>query len=180
MQFGYCLVWVVDFKTELPFARIFGGGKAQDRPLTQPLLAQACAEHPQLARRCAYFSGDGGDDTLAIFACILTRLRALPAITQNPRNAPNPDADLATAALCVLRRRSPLYMALLHSRTRVERANSWAKLTSNLKYHKPRGWHAVQHCVLFAAIAMLCVAWVAVKTGHPDKIRSARTWISRH
>ncbi len=179
-QFGYCLVWVVDFKSELPFALVFGGGNAQDSPLTQPLLEQACAEHPQLTRRCEYFIGDGGYDTLAIFNFILTRLRALPAITKNPRNAPDPEADLATDALCVLRRKSPLYMAVFHSRTSVERANSWAKLTFNLKYHKQRGWDAVQHCVLFAAIAMLGVAWVAVKTGHPDKIRSARTWISRH
>jgi len=179
-QLGYCLVWIVDFKTELPFALVFGGGNAQDSPLTQPLLEQACDEHPQLAERCEYFIGDGGYDTLTIFDFILTRLRALPAITKNPRNAPDPAADLATDALCVLRRKSPLYMALFHSRTSVERANSWAKLTFNLKYHKQRGWNAVQHCVLFAAIAMLCVAWVAVKTGHPDKIRSARTWISRH
>jgi len=179
-QLGYCLVWIVDFKTELPFALVFGGGNAQDSPLTQPLVEQACAEHPQLARRCEYFIADGGYDTLAIFDFILTRLRALPAITKNPRNAPDPEADLATDALCVLRRKSPLYMALFHSRTSVERANSWAKLTFNLKYHKQRGWQAVQQCVLFAAIAMLGVAWVAVKTGHPDKIRSARTWISRH
>ncbi|MCX6030596.1 MAG: transposase [Chloroflexi bacterium] len=179
-QFGYCLVWVVDFKTELPFALVFGGGNAQDSPLTQPLLEQACAEHPQLTRRCEYFIGDGGYDTLAIFNFILTRLRALPAITKNPRNAPDPAADLATDALCVLRRKSPLYMAVFHSRTSVERANSWAKLSFNLKYHKQRGWDAVQHCVLFSAIAMLCVAWVAVKTGHPDKLRSARTWISQH
>jgi len=179
-QFGYCLVWIVDFKTELPIALVFGAGNAQDSPLTKPLLEQACNEHPYLAHRCEYFIGDGGYDTLAIFDFILTRLKALPAITKNPRNATDPEADLATDALCVLRRRSPLYMALFHSRTSVERANSWAKLTFNLKYHKQRGWNAVQHCVFFAAIAMLGVAWVAVKTGHPEKIRSARTWISRH
>jgi len=179
-QFGYCLVWVVDFKTELPMALVFGAGNAQDSPLTQPLLEQACAEHPHLARRCEYLIGDGGYDTLAIFDFILTRLRALPAITKNPRNAADPAADLATDALCILRRQSPLYMALFHCRTSVERTNSWAKLTFNLKYHKQRGWNAVQQCVFFAAIAMLGVAWVAVKTGHPDKIRSARTWISRH
>jgi hypothetical protein len=179
-QLGYCLVWVVDFKTELPIALVFGGGSAQDSPLTKPLLEQACDEHPQLARRCEYFIGDGGYDTLAIFEFILQRLQALPAITKNPRNASDPEADLATDSLCVLRRRSPLYMALFHSRTSVERTNIWAKLTFNLKYHKQRGWNAVEHCVLFAAIAMLSVAWVAVKTGHPDKIRSARTWISRH
>jgi hypothetical protein len=179
-QFGYCLVWIVDFKTELPLALVFGAGNAQDSPLTKPLLEQACDQHPHLACRCEYFIGDGGYDTLAIFDFILHRLKALPAITKNPRNAADPEADLATDALCVLRRRSPLYMALFHSRTSVERTNSWAKLTFNLKYHKQRGWNAVEHCVLFAAIAMLSVAWVAVKTGHPDKIRSARTWISRH
>ncbi|MBU0493609.1 MAG: transposase [Chloroflexi bacterium] len=179
-QFGYCLVWIVDFKTELPIALVFGAGNAQDSPLAQPLLEQACAEHPHLARRCEYFIGDGGYDTLAIFDFILTRLKALPAITKNPRNAADPEADLATDARCILRRRSPLYMALFHSRTSVERTNSWAKLTFNLKYHKQRGWNAVEHGVLLAAIAMLSVAWVAVKTGHPDQIRSARTWISRH
>ena len=94
MQFGYCLVWIVDFKTELPIAVVFGPGNAQDSPLTTPLLEQACDEHPQLARRCEY-----------------------------------------------LRR--------------------W------------RRWNAVEHCTLFAAIAMLGGAWVAVKTGHPEKIRSA-------
>jgi hypothetical protein len=177
-QFGYSLVWIVDFKTELPFALVFGAGDAQDSPLALPLLKQACAEQPVLARRCQYLIADGSYDTLAIFTFILERLRALPAITKNPRNAPDPTADLATDAYCVLRRRSALYQALFHSRTSVERANGWAKLTFNLKYHKHRGWEAVARCVFFAAIAMLGVAWVAVKTGHPDKIRSARTWIS--
>lgn len=173
LQFGYCLIWVMDFKTELPIALIFGAGNAQDSPLTKPLLEQACDEHPQLARRCEYFIGDGGYDTLAIFDFILHRLRALPAITKNPRNASDPEADLATDALCVLRRRSPLYMALFHSHTSIERTNSWAKLTFNLKYHKQRGWNAVEHCVLFAAIAMLGVAWVAVKnrTSREDPLR---------
>jgi hypothetical protein len=178
LQFGYCLLWVVDFKSELPMAVVFGAGNAQDSPLALPLLEQACAEHPQLARRCHYFIADGGYDTLDIFDFILQRLRALPVITKNPRNAPDPEADLATDAYCVLRRRSPLYMALFHSRTSVERTNSWAKLSFNLKHHKHRGWQAVECCVLLAAIAMLSVAWVAVKTGHPDKTRSARTWIS--
>ena len=178
LQFGYCLLWGVDFKTELPMAVVFGAGNAQDSPLALPLLEQACAEHPQLARRCHYFIADGGYDTLNIFDFILQRLRALPAITKNPRHAPDPEADLATDAYCVLRRRSPLYMALFHSRTSIERTNSWAKLTFNLKHHKHRGWQAVECCVLLAAIAMLGVAWVAVKTGHPDKTRSARTWIS--
>lgn len=178
LQFGYCLLWVVDFKTELPMAVVFGAGNAQDSPLALPLLKQACAEHPHLAQRCRYFIVDGGYDTLDIFDFILQRLRALPAITKNPRNATNPEDDLATDAYCVLRRRTPLYMALFHSRTSIERTNSWAKLTFNLKYHKHRGWQAVERCVFFAAIAMLGVAWVAVKTGQPDKIRSARTWIS--
>lgn len=180
LQFGYCLLWVVDFKTELPMALVFGAGGAQDSPLALPLLKQACAEHPQLARQCQYFIADGGYDAIDIFGFILQRLRALPTITKNPRNASNPEADLATDEFCVLRRRSPWYMALFHSRTSVERTNGWAKLTFNLKYHKQRGWDAVERCVLFAAIAMLSVAWVAVKTGHPDKIRSARTWISHN
>ncbi len=178
LQFGYCLLWVVDFKTELPIALVFGAGNAQDSPLALPLLAQACAQHPHLARRCHYFIADGGYDTLDLFDFILHRLRALPAITKNPRNAADPQADLATDTYCVLRRRSLLYQALFHSRTSVERTNSWAKLTFNLKHHKHRGWQAVERCVLLAAIAMLGLAWVAVKTGHPDKIRSARTWIS--
>jgi len=178
LQFGYCLLWVVDFKTELPFALVFGAGNAQDSPLAKPLLEQACAQHPDLARCCEYAIADGGYDTLELFDFILRRLRALPAITKNPRHAADPEADLATDELCVLRRRSPLYMALFHCRTSIERTTSWAELTFNLKYHKHRGWDAVEHCVLFAAIAMLSVAWVAVKTGHPEKIRSARTWIS--
>ena len=179
-QFGYCLLWIVDFKTELPIALVFGAGDAQDSPLAQPLLEQACHEHPRLARRCDYFIGDGGYDTLTVFDFILSRLQALPVITKNPRNAADPEADLATDALCVLRRQSLLYKALFHCHTSVERTNSWAKLTFNLKYHKQRGWAAVERCTLFAAIAMLGVAWVAVKTGHPEKIRSARTWVSRH
>ena len=178
LQFGYCLLWVVDFKTELPIALVFGAGNAQDSPLTLPLLKEACTEHPQLARQCQYFVADGGYDTIDIFNFILQRLRALPTITKNPRNAADPTADLATDELCVLRRRSLWYMALFHSRTSVERTNSWLKLTFNLKNQKQRGWNEVEHCLLFAAIAMLGVAWVAVKTGHPDKIRSARTWIS--
>lgn len=178
LQFGYCLLWVVDFKTELPIAVVFGAGNAHDSPLALPLLKQACAEHPQLVQHCDYFIADGSYDTLDIFDFILQRLRALPAITKNPRHATHPENDLATDAYCILRRRTPLYMALFHCRTSIERTNSWAKLTFNLKYHKHRGWQAVERCVLFAAIAMLSVAWVAVKTGQPDKIRSARTWIS--
>jgi hypothetical protein len=59
-----------------------------------------------LARRCEYLIGDGGYDTLA------------------------------TDSLCILRRRSPLYMALFHIRTSAEQANSRAKLNFNLQYHE--------------------------------------------
>jgi len=89
-QFGYCMLWIVDYKSELPFAVVFGAGSAQDSPLAKPLLKQACAEHPVLARRCQYISGDSGYDAIHIFEFILERLRALPAITKNPRNASDP------------------------------------------------------------------------------------------
>lgn len=177
-QFGYCLLWVVDFKTELPFAVVFGAGDAHDSPLAVPLLEQACAEHPRLARRCNYLIADGSYDTVDFFTFALQRLRAIAAVTKNPRNAADPTADLRTDTYCVLRRDTLAYHAVFNCRTSVERTNSWAKLTFNLKYHKYRGWEAVLRCVLFTAIAMLSVAWVAVKTGHPEKIRSARTWIS--
>jgi len=32
LQFGYCWLWVVDFKTELPIAVVFGAGSAQACP----------------------------------------------------------------------------------------------------------------------------------------------------
>lgn len=176
-QFGYCMVWIVDYKSELPFAVVFGAGSAQDSPLTRPLLEQACAEHPVLAHRCQFVSGDSGYDAVPIFEFILARLRALPAITKNPRNAADP-THTVTDAYCVLRRPGPWHQIVHNCHTAVDHSHSWAKLTFNLKYHKYRGWDAVERCVLFAAIAMLGVAWVAVKTGHPDKIRSARTWIS--
>lgn len=178
LQFGYCLVWIVDFKSELPLALVFGAGNAQDSPLALPLLRQACTEQPTLAQRCQYFIGDGSYDTIDFFEFALHRLRAIAAVSKNPRRAADPTADLATDAYCILRRGTLWYQTLFHCRTSVERTNSWVKLTFNLKYHKYRGWEAVERCVLFAAIAMLAVAWVAVKTGHPDKIRSARTWIS--
>ncbi len=128
---------------------------------------------------CGYpDNGDASYDVVHIFEYILHRLSALPVITKNPRNADDPQADLATDAWCVLRRPSPCHKALFRSRTAVERTNSRTKLTFNLKCHKNRGWNAVEHSVLFAAIAMLGAAWVAVKTRHPDKIRSAWTWIS--
>jgi len=176
-QFGYCMLWIVDYKSELPFAVVFGAGSAQDSPLAHPLLTQACVEHPALAHRCQYISGDSGYDAVHIFEFILERLRALPAITKNPRNASDP-TNTATDAYCLLRRPGPWHQTIHNCHTAVDHSHSWAKLTFNLKYHKNRGWHAVERCVLVAAIAMLAVAWVAVKTGHPDKIRSARTWIS--
>ncbi len=176
-QFGYCMLWIVDYKSELPFAFVFGAGNAQDSPLAEPLLEQACAEHPVLAHRCQYISGDSGYDAIHIFEFILERLRALPAITKNPRNASDP-SNTATDAYCVFRRPGPWHQTIHACHTAVDHSHSWIKLTFNLKYHKNRGWDAVERCVLFAAIAMLGVAWVAVKTGHPEKIRSARTWIS--
>jgi hypothetical protein len=80
----------------------------------------------------------------------------------------------------VLRRPSFWHQALFRSQSGSERHHSRLKLTCNLKNHKQRGGNAVAHCTLFAAIAMLGVALVAVETGHPDKIRAARTWISLH
>jgi len=177
-QLGYSLLFVVDFKSELPFALLFADGAAQDSPLTKPLLEQAVHDQPDLAQRCFLTLGDASYDAVPIFEFILERLRAIPVITKNPRNAADPLADLATDELCVLRRPSVCHRALFRSRTAVERTNSRIKLTFNLKYHKQRGRNAVEHCALFAAIAMLGVAWVALDTGHPEKIRSAWTWIS--
>ncbi len=177
LQFGYSLLFVVDFKSELPFALSFAGGSVHDSPLAQPLLEEACKQHPQLEQNCGYVIGDAGYDAVHIFQLILNRLRALPAITKNPRRADDPQADLATDAFCVLRRRSPWYQALFYSREAVERTNSRIKLTFNLRYQKQRGWEAVERCALFAAIAMLTAAWVAVATGHPEKIRSSWTWV---
>jgi hypothetical protein len=178
LQFGYSLLFVVDFKTELPFAFCFAGGSVQDSPLAVPLLEEAGTLHPLLAQACQFVLGDGGYDAVQIFEFILNQLHALPAITKNPRRAKDPQADLTTDTLCVLRRRSPEYQALFHSRTGVERTNSRIKLNFNLRYQKQRGWEAVNRCALFALIAMLSAAWVAVKTGHPDKIRASWTWIS--
>ncbi|MCX6033168.1 MAG: transposase [Chloroflexi bacterium] len=177
-QFGYSLLFVVDFKTELPFALLFAGGSVHDSPLAVPLLEQAQEEHLELAARCEVAAADGSYDTIAVFAWFLNRLRALPVITKNPRNAADPHADLTTDALCILRRPSPWHTALFHSRTAVERTNGRIKLTFNLRYHKNRGRNAVEHAALFAAIAMLAAAWVAVETGHPEKIRAAWTWIN--
>ncbi len=180
LQFGYSVLFVVDFKTELPFALHFAGGSVHDSPLAVPLFEQAQADHPELATRCEVAVADASYDTVAVFEWFLNRLQALPVITKNPRNAADPQADLTTDTLCVLRRPSPWHTALFHSRTAVERTNGRIKLTFNLRYHKNRGRNAVEHATLFAAIAMLAVAWVAVATGHPAKIRSAWTWISLH
>jgi hypothetical protein len=176
-QLGYSLLFIVDFKTELPFALLFAGGSVQDGPLAESLLEQARTEHPSLAERCLFALGDGGYDSIHFFEYVLHRLRAIPLATKNPRHAADPQADLATDALCILRRPSLWHAAAFHSRTSVERTNGRIKLTFNLKYHKNRGWNAVEHCTLFSAIAMLAAAWVAVETGHPDKIRSTWTWI---
>ena len=178
LQFGYSLLFVVDFKTELPFAMLFTGGAAHDGPLAKPLLEQARQDHPDLAEHCSIVTGDASYDAVPIFQYILDRLLAIPVITKNPRNAADPHADLATDEFCLLRRPGPCHRALFGSRTAVERTNSRVKLNFNLRYHKQRGRNAVEHCALFAAIAMLCVAWVAMETGHPEKIRSAWTWIS--
>lgn len=98
---------MVDFKTELPLALLFAGGNARDSPLTEPLLEQARAEHPLLAERCWLVVGDRGYDAVHIFDHVLHRLRALPVITKNPRNTADPQADLATDTLCVLRGPAP-------------------------------------------------------------------------
>ncbi|MFN8457715.1 MAG: hypothetical protein U0401_24185 [Anaerolineae bacterium] len=97
----------------MPLALVFGAGNARDNPLALPLLHQACAQQPTLHR--------------------------LHAITKNPRRATDPTAGLATDAYSALRPGTPWYQALFYCRTCVERANSWAKLTFNLKYHKYRG-----------------------------------------
>lgn len=178
LQFGYSLLFVVDFKTELPFALLFTGGAAHDGPLAESLLDQARHDHPDLAERCELATGDASYDAVPIFQYILKRLQAMPVITKNPRNAADPLADLATDEFCLFRRPGPCHRALFNSRTAVERTNSRIKLTFNLRYHKQRGWNVVEHCALFAVIAMLSVAWVAMETGHPEKIRSAWTWIS--
>ena len=129
LQFGYCLVWIVDFKSELPLALVFGAGNAQDSPLALPLLRQACTQQPTLAQRCQYFIGDGSYDTIDFFKFALHRLRAIAAVSKNPRRAADPTADLATDAYCILRRGTLWYQALFHCRTSVERTNSWVKLT---------------------------------------------------
>jgi hypothetical protein len=180
LQFGYCLLFVIDFKTELPFACLFANGSAHDSPLAEPILQQALAEHPDLTPRCTYVLADGNYDTSSFFTFVLNQLRAMPVVTKNPRHAADPDADLATDTLALVRRPGPIHRALFNCRSAVERTNSRTKLMFNLKYHKHRGWQAVQRCCLLSTIAMLTVALVAVETGHPDKIRKGWTWIRRH
>jgi hypothetical protein len=93
--------------------------------------------------------GEAGHETVLIFEFSLERLRALPVITKNPRPAAQPQTDLASDSLCVLRRRSPAYQALFFSRI---------KLIFNMRCHQKRGWEAVAQCALFAVIAMLSVS----------------------
>jgi len=177
LQLGYSLVFLIDFRSELPFACLFANGSAHDAPLARPALQQACAAHPDLADRCIYALADGNYDTIDFFTFILHRLQAIPVVTRNTRNAADPDADLTTDTLALLRRPGPLHQALFNCRSAVERTHSRAKLTFNLKYHKHRGWEAVQRCCLLSTIAMLAAALAAVETGHPDKVRKAWTWV---
>jgi hypothetical protein len=180
LQLGYSLLFVIDFKSELPFACLFANGSANDSPLAEPILQQARAQHPDLANRCTYVMADGSYDTHAFFTFVLNKLGAIPVVTKNPRNATDPAADLATDTLALARRPGPMHQALFNCRSSVERTNSRTKLMFNLKYHKHRGRQAVQRCCLCATIAMLTVALVAIETGQPDKIRKGWTWIRRH
>jgi hypothetical protein len=177
LQLGYSLLFLIDFKSELPFACLFANGSANDGPLAEPTLQQALDEHPDLAARCTYVLADGSYDRLDFFFFVLNKLKAMPVVTKNPRNATNPEDDLATDTLALLRRPSQIHQTLFNCRSAVERTNSRAKLTFNLKYHKHRGWQAVLRCCLLSTIAMLTAALVALETGHPDKVRKAWTWI---
>ncbi len=180
LQLGYSLLFLIDFKSELPFACLFANGSANDGPLAQPTLQQAVDEHPDLAARCTYVIADGSYDILDFFIFVLNKLKAMPVVTKNLRNATNPEDDLATDTLALLRRPSQIHQTLFNCRSAVERTNSRAKLTFNLKYHKHRGWQAVLRCCLLSIIAMLTAALVAIETGHPDKVRKAWTWIELH
>jgi hypothetical protein len=180
LQLGYSLVFLIDFRSELPFACLFAGGSAHDSPLAKPTLQQALDEHPGLADRCTYVVADGGYDAIDFFTFVLHKLEAVPVVTKNPRNAPDPNADLATDTLALLRRPGTLHAILFNCQSAVERVNSRAKLTFNLKYHKYRGWDAVLRCCLLSTIAMLTAALAAIETGHPDKVRKAWTWIRLH
>jgi hypothetical protein len=177
LQLGYSLLFLIDFKSELPFACLFANGSANDGPLAQPTLQQALDQYPDLASRCTYAIADGSYDILAFFIFVLDKLKAMSVVTKNPRNATDPETDLATDTLALLRRPSPIHQTLFNCRSAVERTNSRVKLTFNLKYHKHRGWEAVHRCCLLSTIAMLTAALVAIETGHPDKVRKAWTWI---
>lgn len=86
---------------------------------------------------------------------MLHQLQAIPVATKNTRNAADPDADLATDTLALLRQPGPLHRALFNCHSAIERTNSRSKLTFNLEYHEHRGWEAVLCCCLLSSIAML-------------------------
>jgi hypothetical protein len=180
LQLGYSLLFLIDFRSELPFACLFANGSAHDSPLAKPTLQQALDEHPDLADCCIYVVADGSYDATDFFTLVLYELEAIPVVTKNPRNASDPNADLATDTLALLRRPGALHKILFNCQSAVERVNSRAKLTFNLKYHKYRGWDAVLRCCLLSTIAMLTAALAAIETGHPDKVRKAWTWIRLH
>lgn len=177
IQYGYNIVVVVDFKTELPIAFLFVEGNENDSPHAVPALEQAEREHPTVVARTEFIFADGNYDAVHIFRHILERIGALPVITKNPRNAADPGADLLTDELCVLYRKGLMHKALFRSRTAVERTNSRIKLDFNLKYHKNRGFATVGLCAITACLCMLAVAVVAMDTGHPDKMRCPITWV---
>lgn len=177
IQYGYNIILVVDFKTELPIAFLFVEGNERDSPHAVPALKQAAQEHPTVVNHTEFVFADGAYDAVAIFCHILQQIQAMPVITKNPRNAADPEADLLTDELCVLHRKGLVHKALFRSRTAVERTNSRVKLDFNLKYHKNRGLAAVRMCAMIACLCMLAVAVVAMDTGHPDKIRRHLTWV---
>ena len=177
IQYGYNVILVVDFKTELPIAFLFVAGNEQDSPHAVPALEQAEQEHPTVVAHTDFLFADGNYDAVHIFQHILHRIGAMPLITKNPRNAADPEADLLTDELCVLYRKGLLHKALFRTRTGIERTNSRFKLDFNLKYHKNRGFAAVRLCAIIACIAMLALAVVAMDTGHPSKMRCPITWV---
>lgn len=177
IQYGYNIIIVVDFKTELPIAFLFVEGNEHDAPHAVPALEQAEREHPTVVARSEFVFADGNYDAVNIFRHILQQIGALPIITKNPRNAADPETDLLTDELCVLDRKGLIHKALFRTRTGVERTNSRIKLDFNLKYHKNRGFAAVRLCAITACLCLLAVAVVAMDTGHPDKIRRPITWV---
>lgn len=177
IQYGYNIILVVDFKTELPIGFLFVAGDERDSPHAVPALKQAEREHPEVVAKTEFVFADSGYDAVDIFRHILDQIRAMPLITKNPRNAADPEADLLTDELCVLHRQGLIHKALFRTRTGVERTNSRVKLDFNLKYHKHRGFEAVRLCAITACLCMLAVAVVAMDTGHPDKMRRNITWV---